>query len=352
MKTIVLLSCCKTKLSYAAPAEHLYQSAGFKKGLHYAKSLQPDAIYILSAMHHIVPLDKILNPYDVCLNCKSIVEKKAWAEICLKELNAVCDLAVDKFIILAGKEYYSELIKGLSHVELPLEGLPMGKRLQWYDEHASCFSSEKIISGKRKTSKAEILCDNIHDFANSFPRFLYPFDINAIPQNGIYIFFEKGETYKGKDRIVRIGTHTGQDNLPQRLKEHLCTENKDRSIFRKNIGRAILNREKDPFINVWNLDLTAHVNRDKYRGIIDFQKLSEVEKRVTSYMRENLSFIVFPIEKKEERLQYERFLIEGVSGTEKFQPSANWLGNWSPEEKIRESGLWLKQGLAKRTGER
>jgi len=29
-------------------------------------------------------------------------------------------------------------------------------------------------------------------------------------------------------------------------------ENKDRSIFRKNIGRALLNKDNDPFIEQWN----------------------------------------------------------------------------------------------------
>jgi len=53
------------------------------------------------------------------------------------------------------------------------------------------------------------------------------------------------------DRIVRIGTHTGNNKLWFRLKEHLI-ENKDRSIFRKNIGRALLNKDNDCFIEHWN----------------------------------------------------------------------------------------------------
>lgn len=64
MKTIVLISCCKEKLRPAAPAEKLYQSPKFKKSLEYAKSLNPDAIYILSAKHHVVELTKQLEWYD------------------------------------------------------------------------------------------------------------------------------------------------------------------------------------------------------------------------------------------------------------------------------------------------
>jgi hypothetical protein len=48
--------------------------------------------------------------------------------------------------------------------------------------------------------------------------------------------FEAGESGHGTDRIVYVGTHTGPGNLPARLAEHFVRENKDRSIFRGNIG--------------------------------------------------------------------------------------------------------------------
>ena len=67
-----------------------------------------------------------------------------------------------------------------------------------------------------------------------------------VPLNGIYLLYERGELGHGADRIVRVGTHTGKNQLVSRLKQHFVHENKDRSIFRKNIGRAILNRQQDP----------------------------------------------------------------------------------------------------------
>ena len=66
-----------------------------------------------------------------------------------------------------------------------------------------------------------------------------------IYKNGVYILFEKNESGHNGDRIVRIGSHTGNDNLVKRLEEHFLKENKDRSIFRKNIGRALLNKNSD-----------------------------------------------------------------------------------------------------------
>ena len=90
-------------------------------------------------------------------------------------------------------------------------------------------------------------CEKIHSYFNKFERYSFPFDTANIPLNGIYILFEKGEYAHGKDRIVRVGTHTGNNQLAPRLKQHFVYANKDRSIFRKNIGRSILNKDNDPF---------------------------------------------------------------------------------------------------------
>ena len=40
----------------------------------------------------------------------------------------------------------------------------------------------------------------------------FPLDhqISPIPNDGIYIIFEKGEKYKDWNRVVRVGTHTVQ----------------------------------------------------------------------------------------------------------------------------------------------
>lgn len=110
MKIIYLISCCKEKLSYSAKAKDLYQSEGFKKRLSEAFSHNPDEILILSAKHHIVELDHVLEPYDVCLSNQTIGEQKKWAEICLADLSSRFDLKEDRFIILANEDYYRYLI--------------------------------------------------------------------------------------------------------------------------------------------------------------------------------------------------------------------------------------------------
>jgi hypothetical protein len=124
-------------------------------------------------------------------------------------------------------------------------------------------------------------CNQLHLLFHCLPMHAFPFDEETIPLNGVYILFEKGETGHGTDRIVRIGAHTGVDQLRSRLMQHFMLENKDRSIFRKNIGRAILNRDHDPFLKQWELDLTSHEAKEKYQNKIDLKKQALVEKDVS-----------------------------------------------------------------------
>ncbi|UOD34840.1 hypothetical protein DSN97_00445 [Deferribacteraceae bacterium V6Fe1] len=191
------------------------------------------------------------------------------------------------------------------------------------------------------------ICQRLHDLFNSLPRHRFPFVEQAIPYNGIYILFEKGESAHGADRIVRVGTHTGENQLRSRLKQHFLKENKDRSIFRKNIGRAILHRAKDPFLDQWNWDLTTRKANQRYLLLLDKEKQHQVERKVTEYIQQNFSFVVFAVKGKEERLLWEERIISTVSWCEECRPSPNWLGICSPKRKVRESGLWLVNGLFK-----
>lgn len=190
-------------------------------------------------------------------------------------------------------------------------------------------------------------CETLHIIFNSLKRHQFPFDKNLIPKNGIYILFENGERAHGDfDRIVRVGTHTGKDNLRQRLAEHFLKENKDRSIFRKNIGRALLSRKQDPFIEQWEIDLTTSAAKHRYAGQIDSRKLSEIEAEVSEVIRKSFTFCVIQVNDKQDRLGLEESIIATVNHCPVCHPSMTWLGDHSPKNHIRESGLWLVQGLS------
>lgn len=135
MKKIVLLSCVSKKLDHKAKAKDLYQSPLFIKSLKYAETLQADAIYILSAEHHLLKLDTQIEPYDVTLNKMRKAERTTWGEKVIEQLKKVADLELDKFIILAGKNYTQPIEGYLKNIEQPLNGMQIGKRLQFLTEN-------------------------------------------------------------------------------------------------------------------------------------------------------------------------------------------------------------------------
>jgi hypothetical protein len=189
-------------------------------------------------------------------------------------------------------------------------------------------------------------CSTIHQIFGGMRRFYFPFNADEIPSDGVYVLFERGEKAHGGDRIVRIGTHNGDNQLRSRLFQHFLKENKDRSIFRKNIGRALLNRDKDSFLEQWELDLTERKAKE-IAGEIDFMKQREVERKVTEHIQKNFSFIALGIKDKAKRLEFESKIISTVSLCDGCRPSQDWLGLFSPKDKIRESGLWQVNELNK-----
>jgi hypothetical protein len=191
------------------------------------------------------------------------------------------------------------------------------------------------------------VCHRLHQWAHKLKEFTFPFDDAAIPLNGIYLLFEKGETAHGGKRIVRVGTHTGQNQLRSRLRQHFVNENKDRSIFRKNIGRALLSKANDPFLQQWELDLTTKAAKAQHAAAIDFSKQKRVERDVTRYIQDRFSFVTFRLDLPEQRKSIESKLISALSLCDECDASPHWLGQYSPKTKICESGLWLELELYK-----
>lgn len=205
-------------------------------------------------------------------------------------------------------------------------------------------------------------CKWLHEQLERLPLIRFPFNPDLLPENGIYFFYEEGETWGhggNKPRIVRVGTHRG-GNFRNRIGEHfLLRESKmdfdkdrskpsDRSIFRKNIGRALLNKTPDPYLKTWEKDFIKKENRKKYGPLRNIQKEKAVETEVTRIIRENFSFRYIIINGQETRMGtkgLESFLIGTIAQCELCKPSPNWLGNHSPKKQIKEKGLWLVQHL-------
>ena len=347
MKTIVLISCSSEKESTATTAEQLYTSSLFKKSLARAKKLNPDAIYILSGKHHLLSLDKVIEPYNQRVSHKKD-ENEAWGAKVIEQLKKVTDLQNDKFIIYAGKDYVTPIKSSLKNVILPFDGVKgNGEMLQrlnqeeekeWEAEQKLMGAElQKINNRIRSLSSTNVTNETyvsiLHDIFNVLRRFYYPYQKKRgknwiVPRNGIYVFFEKGEEYTNpqgylQDRIVRVGIHTKDsekgtqrgNKLFSRLDQHF-RGNMNASSFRKYVGDSLQNKHKQP--------------------------ISNIEKQVSTYMRENFSFVVFEVETQKEREDWEEKLTStlGQAGKNGLISFPNWLGKYSSNANVKTSGLW------------
>lgn len=145
MKKIVLISCSSKKLEtrVKVKAKELYVSPLFRYSLQYAESLRPAKIFILSAKHGLLDLEKKIKPYNSTLsyvspkkrrkNLKVLTkdEKRNWGKKVIKDLSKYTNLKRAKFIVLAGQSYIEPIRKsfGDDNFEEPLKGRNQGKRL-------------------------------------------------------------------------------------------------------------------------------------------------------------------------------------------------------------------------------
>ena len=206
------------------------------------------------------------------------------------------------------------------------------------------------------------MCRWLHIQLEQLPIVRFPFKVEQLPENGIYFFYEDGE-YWGhggfKPRIVRIGTHK-DGNFRSRIKEHyLLDESKmnfdsnkpaprERSIFRKHIGRTLLNKRRDDYLKIWEIDFTSIKSRKEFGHLRDIQKEKEVESEITRVLRDNFSFRFIIVDDQLSRMGsegLERSLIGTVAHCKLCKPTPNWLGGHSTKGQIKESGLWLVHHL-------
>ena len=206
------------------------------------------------------------------------------------------------------------------------------------------------------------LCKWLHEQLERLPCFKYPFALNDLPENGIYFFYEQSETWGHfgiKPRIVRVGT-SKDGNFRKRISEHyLLDESKmnfdaskpaprERSIFRKNIGRALLNQRHDDYLKVWEIDFTSHKSRTENAHLRNVAKEKMLESEISNLLRSNFSFKFIELNGQTLRMGktgLESALIGTLAQCPLCKPSSNWLGRCSPKNEISSGRLWLVQHL-------
>jgi len=179
--------------------------------------------------------------------------------------------------------------------------------------------------------------------------------IDNILGRGVYFFFESGEFRSESgfaQRVVRVGTHGlrkgSVSTLRNRLKQHRGnvkgkfpgSGNHRGSIFRKHIGYALINKNQYPkkICKYWGIGQNAPITI----RILE----TPIEVAVSQYIR-SMPFIWIeindPAGPDSLRGYVERNSIALLSNCVKpkiDKPSKNWLGIYTNNPAMIESGLW------------
>lgn len=130
---IGLVSCGKMKAADPAPARHLYQSELFQLSLAYAEATC-DRVFLLSAKHGVIHPDEQLKPYEFTIDKLTAVERLLWASDAIRKVRDVASPDPATLVLFAGESYVRPLRAYAGEelvIEEPLQGLFIGKRLQW-----------------------------------------------------------------------------------------------------------------------------------------------------------------------------------------------------------------------------
>ena len=123
------MGCTSRKLEHRAPARSLYSASPIFRGRRDYVLESSESWFILSAKHHVVAPDAVLEPYDVTLTNEMTNAKREWARVVLHELEGrLGDLGDYEFEIHAGADYRNfGLVQGLrdrgATVIVPAEGI-------------------------------------------------------------------------------------------------------------------------------------------------------------------------------------------------------------------------------------
>jgi hypothetical protein len=346
MAEIFLVSCASTKLQEPARAEDLYVSPLFVKAKKLAQ-LSADKWFILSAKHMLLDPHRRIKPYDKTLLLMPKEQRRKWANQVARELRSKTS-PKDHVVILAGEAYRQYLVPELKEmgysVQTPVEGLSIGRQLQWlntklheYKLRDDLEAFYKLIDKLKKGLGDKYLLGSCNSKM-------------CWPNRGVYFFFEEGEyrtNAPNVQRVVRVGTHAvsrgAVSTLWGRLRTHKGTPdglgNHRGSIFRLHVGNALLRQMGGQNkLLTWGKGQAA--NKDIKR------EEEWMERQVSDYLGKKMSLLWLNIgdasSALSDRAFIERNAIALISNNKHpvDLPSPTWLGRFSDKEEIRESGLW------------
>jgi hypothetical protein len=166
-------------------------------------------------------------------------------------------------------------------------------------------------------------CADLHQLLRTQQRNGFPPPFAELPLNGIYFIFERGQqTHDGVQRIVRVGSHRGWNNLVPRLWQHITPHG--RSSFRWDVGAAILAERRPGFEHipeaVWAVcDTVARKppHRDQWVGPLD-----RFETQLSAFIAEQFTFSAIGTDNPKEALELEKACIGIVAGCDHCRAAA------------------------------
>jgi len=137
---LALVSCAKSKRTVKCKASQMYTpSAIFKHSYQYA-TRHYDFVAILSAKYGLLLPEDEIEPYNITLKTMTTQQRRQWTEKVINQINEHIGLSkIKECYFHAGKKYRQFLIPFLEKTgikcRIPLQGLPIGKQIQWYKLH-------------------------------------------------------------------------------------------------------------------------------------------------------------------------------------------------------------------------
>lgn len=130
-----LVGCGKTKAATAREAKDLYVGPLFRAARAYAENFLDEWV-ILSAFHHVLTPEQIVEPYDRTLSEMRDSGRHAWGHSVSSWLNGRYHGWEVRYVGLAGGEYLENLRLD-APIETPLRGMGIGARLKFLRDAVS-----------------------------------------------------------------------------------------------------------------------------------------------------------------------------------------------------------------------
>lgn len=339
---VVLVSCGKSKQQTAAPAKDLYTSERFKEARRFAERFAQNW-FIISAKHGLVSPEATLNPYDFSIDLLNPDQKRAWADEVTKALLKHVP-GVAHAVILATDSYsdplFESLLRASVNATAPLRSLS--------EEAAGHLMARINRQPTRLFDHINFyhLLDRLQQLQTQMATF-NSLVSKHVAKAGVYYFFEESEYTRfhpvARLRVVRIGTHGvskgSKSQLWQRLRTHRGNDDGSgshrSSIFRLHVGRAVLIQSARQ-CETWGIGEQAASSTRAAEA--------SIEQEVSTYIS-SLRVMHLPVldasSADSDRSYIEMNSIALLTGGGPIDPpSANWLGNVSPTQSIRDSGMW------------